>query len=243
MKHQTIVVFLVLMICLVAFTALTKATNKDSLQKSGIENSKALTRDTIILLKNSRLVIISAEKSDQPNHWQNQMPWIAALTVGILAFGANVLISYNSRRTNLETSNDQLDNATRLAISQIDQTRQNSERDFNKTVLSGNRQLWINEFRGTMTEILSSLSSFIIKGVVKDEEYTALKLLIIKTELMLTDDTDSTLVQILSDTQQCCFKITQNNSEVDELPQLIENIKTATLIKLKETWEKVKKGI
>jgi len=201
------------------------------------------TKDTVILLKDLRIQISEAKKGDdKAGSWEKQMPWIVSLAIGLLAFGTNMFVSYNSRRTNLETAQNQLANATTLSLAQIKQSRENNERDFNKTVMSGNRQNWITEFRNLISEILSSMSSFIIKGTVSDSEHTAFKLLIIKAELMLTNDIDGPTVKVLNDTLECCLKIAQGNAEVEELSDMMEKIRLAAVSKLKETWEKVKKG-
>jgi hypothetical protein len=233
--NRKILLLITLMILFAFIAAEAKAPQRNKAKKA--------YKNTVVAVKDLRVTITAPEKPEISNDWQKQMPWIISLIVGGLAFGANALVSYNSRRTSLETSKSQLDNATKLAIAQIDQSRQNNERDFNKTVLSGNRQIWITDFRTLMSELITSLSSNVIKGSITYEEYIALKLLVIKAELMLIDDSDKMLVETLNQTLDCCFKVTQSNMEIEELSQYIEKIRAGALIKVKDTWYKIKNGL
>jgi hypothetical protein len=71
------------------------------------------------------------------------MPWIGAILIGILTVLANYIINIQIRKTNTESIDKQLINA-----------REINQKDFNKTVLSGNRQAWINDLRDIISKVL-----------------------------------------------------------------------------------------
>lgn len=53
-----------------------------------------------------------------------------------------------------------MENAKSITSLQKEHLRINSERDFNKTVLSATRQLWISDFRTLISELISLIDVF-----------------------------------------------------------------------------------
>ncbi|MGN8058765.1 hypothetical protein ACTJKN_20935 [Pedobacter sp. 22163] len=148
------------------------------------------------------------------------MPWIIALVIGCLTVITNIFVSYNARKTSLEIN----------------------KRDFNKTVLSGNRQVWITEFRSLMSEIISKLSYYISKDNLSEEEYIALNLLLTKAELMISNGTTTTLIDTISKIQDTCSEVLRSNEATYDWTMLLKQIKSETILAIQNEWELVKKG-
>lgn len=211
--------------------------------KSPIFQQKG-SRDTITVINKNEFVLVSPKENKAgEDSWQKNMPWIAALLIGILTTGANIVISRNLKKTSLENTKAQLENATKLSLAQIETSRKNNERDFNKTVLSGNMQIWSNDFRDVIIKILAATSTFKIKGTITDQEFEAFRALIIRAELMLNLDKDGAFITALHSLQECFLAIQMSNQSVNDLDNHIDAVKIQTQAKLEKVWEKVKLGL
>lgn len=76
------------------------------------------------------------------------MPWIGAIIIGVLTVLTNIFINRQIRKSNIEIIESQLANV-----------REINQRDFNKTVLSGNRQMWINDGMETTKAIIKNITT------------------------------------------------------------------------------------
>ena len=175
--------------------------------------------------------------------WSKNMPWIGAILIGFLTVGGNIIISRYSRKSNATVALQQIENAKEIASKQMEQLRINSERDFNKTVLSGTRQLWINDFRTVISELLSLVAVFSQKQTMELESNYQLHLLVTKAEFMLSDEPSQIqLRNKLGNLKECCTHVMADNKSFDDLETIVSSIKINTLIVLKEEFEKAKKG-
>ncbi|MDP3466979.1 MAG: hypothetical protein Q8S11_01515 [Daejeonella sp.] len=224
MRPIEFTVYIIILISIVG-CHISRAQHIDSLRSQRREISRV---DTFLLVKNG---IVSDTTKTTLADWERKMPWIAVLVIGVLAFLANIVSSINLRRTSLETTKQQ-----------IELSRKNSERDFNKTVLSGNRQIWITQFRSLMSEIITLLSFFVTKQGLNNEDYSKLQLLVTQAELMLTDSTDERFTEILINAKVYCFELLKTNCQAEELELHIKAVKTATISKLNTEWDKVRSG-
>jgi hypothetical protein len=222
-----------------------KTKNKDSLKEGSVidlvHKKEALTLSIPekITIENSNHL----SESDK-NDWSKNMPWIGAIVIGILTVGGNFIVSKYNRDSNNTVAFSQMENAKTIASQQMEQLRINSERDFNKTVLSASRQLWINDFRVVISELLSLVSLFIDKQKMPDDNTYKLDLLIIKAELMLTNESSQIELRMkLGEIKKCCFDIMADNKNFDDLINLLDLIKTRTLQVIEEELEKAKKGL
>lgn len=164
----------------------------------------------------------TSQRDDNINKSINpsSMPWIIALVIGCLTVITNIFVSYNARKTSLEIN----------------------KRDFNKTILSANRQVWISEFRSLMSEIISKLSYFISKDNLSEEEYIAFNLLLTKAELMISNGTATTLAATISKIQQTCSEVLRSNVTTFDWAVLLTQIKSETIMAIENEWDLVKKG-
>jgi len=189
-----------------------------TLQKKEITTSIVLPhKDTLVLVSTSKS---GADKPDKKSDTNLYMPWVSALIIAIFTVATNVYISYNARRTSLEINRN----------------------DFNKTVLSGNRQIWITEFRNLTSEIISQLAYFMAKETVSETEFKEFSLTLTKAELLLSSEDHSAIVTTILKIQNSCSEIMKNNPPNDELEDLYVLFKNQTIAALKSQWDLIKKG-
>jgi len=207
------------------------------------------TIDTILEIAepSNRIVynkIIAADKEEteinSDFNWQKNMPWIAAIIIGLLTVLANYIISDQNRKLNIEVSEKELENSKEIALAQIANAKEAMELDFNKTVLSGNRQLWIKDFREIISLILSKTMTKTLKKNISADEYESFKFLLIKAELMLDPIIDKEIIVFLTEFENCCLEILMENKELQELEQFNNTLINITQIKLEKEWSKVK---
>ena len=188
-------------ICLSASTLFAKKGPDNNIQKPNYYVSK----DTIYLVTNDTLKLSISQKYDSCStpDWHRDMPWIGAVLLGIMTIIANLIISRQTRISNREVTEKQIDNTKDIAITQIENAQKNAQMEFNKTVLSGNRQAWINELREVISKILSKIVVMSVKKNFTTVQYEELKFLITKTELMLNDSKDKEFIKVLNELEGC----------------------------------------
>lgn len=224
-----------------SFTKSIEEKKIEIVKKGADNNQKKLN----ISIPDEIFVHNSNDKSEnEMKDWSKNMPWIGAIIIGFLTVGGNVYISTQSRKSNSTVALQQMENAKVIAFQQMEQLRINNERDFNKTVLSGNRQLWISDFRTVISELLSLIAVFSQKQIMKDEDIHQLHLFVTKAEFMLTDDQSYTeLKNKLGELKINCLEVMMQNKSFEDLELIVSVIKSNTLIVLKEEYEKARKGI
>lgn len=84
---------------------------------------------------------IKVRFDDKKKGLSEQMPWIVALLIGLLTVLANLITSHYLSKRGKEQLNRQVESNERM-----------NEKQIKATVLSANRQKWINELREKMTE-------------------------------------------------------------------------------------------
>ena len=136
----------------------------------------------------------------------------------------------------------QLSNAKEIALAQIDSQRKNAQLEFNKTVLSGNRQAWINELRELISKLLSNISTITLKQSLTISEFETLRFQITKTELMLNVEKDRDFITALIELEKCCLDIIMQNKELAEIGEYADKVKELTQSTLNTEWQRVKKG-
>jgi hypothetical protein len=200
------------------------------------DSMRTIKKDTI------KVVLLQNSGNNTGFDWQKNMPWIGAIIVGILTIVANILINQRSRKTNLEVTKTQIDNAKEIALAQIETSRDNFKMEFNKTVLSGNRQTWINDLRESVSKVLTKVLVLSAKKDFTPEEYEELKFQLVKTELMLNETKDKEFIELLKEVEHCCIYIASGEKKITELKNYTDRIKNLTKQTLKTEWERVKKG-
>jgi len=202
-----------------------------SSEKVKVNCTKELEK-TVILSKDT-LNIRLETKSENTSSFdmQKNMPWIGAILIAILTVLSNYIINKQIRKTNIESLDRQLTNA-----------REINQKDFNKTVLSGNRQVWINDLRDIISKILSKTLSLSLKKAVTHDELQELIYLITKTELMLNPEKDIEFVTKLKELELCFIDIQSDKRTFSDIEPFTSSVKTFAKTTLKTEWERVKKG-
>jgi len=236
MKH-----ILTFLIIIISTTIIFAFDSSDSLKQNKMFSSKGET--VLVFQKDSlNLIVTQHKESVRGFDWQYNMPWIGAIIIGILTLITNIIISRQSRISNTNSLKQQLDHAKEIALAQLETSKQNMKMDFNKTVLSGNRQVWINDLRELMTKILTRTESIALKQKISDQEFEEIRILITKAELMLNATKDEEFISSLKALELCCYEIVSNKKEPRTLNPNIKLVKGFTLTTLKTEWERVKKG-
>jgi hypothetical protein len=253
------------------FFSITSIFSNDSISKMIKENEiisrskETLTLKLLEVGKNDTLNIKIISDVEKEEKWKERnMPWIGALFLGILAAGVTIVQGKRSRKDNKENMDRQMETAERNLKSQIESSErslklqmesaqkiameglknssQTAQLDFNKTVLSGNRQAWINDLRELISKIIAKIVRVSVKVDMNHLEFEELKGMIIKAEFMLNAEKDAAFIKALQDLEACCLAILLKQKKFSDLSPFIEEVKKHTITTLKTEWERVKKG-
>jgi methyl-accepting chemotaxis protein len=233
MRQLTIVLLIVSSLLTISAWGQNKSTPKTVENKITINNPDTLT---VTLLDKFSIPDRLKIETVNPPSWRDQMPWIAALIIGILS----VLITILTNRSQKQ-----------VLLRQIESAKEIARLDFSKTVISGNRQEWINKLRDNLSEYLARTETYSIallnptnnaqrlQELANDNLADILKLEVRIVLMLNSNEEDSKeLIKFLGIYTQCIFgqAITQ---PADVLKQRIIDI---TKKILKTEWERVKKG-
>jgi len=227
---------LLLLFLFVAFNA--KA--QDSIDSNIIQSSNQI-HDSIKyhqdnLFKHAGEITI---KSNNESIFEFLFPSIIALIVGLMAYTATILSAKKQRtiiekqiESNRETIKDQISTSLRIA-----------ELDFRKTVLSSNRQAWINELRDLVSDLISLFDSISLRvNSVQHSDYQKILFLITKIELMLNPEKDSEFIKSVLNLQKALIDLKLEKITYKEALEELRTVKEMTKVTLKTEWERVKKG-
>jgi hypothetical protein len=129
-------------ITLVLTPFLSQAENiQDSLLLKAERQGK---RDTIVNEVRISHPILLAEQEGTFDFWDN-MPWISAMFIGAVT---------------LYLGHRQLKSNERILKEQIKSSQEIAKLDFNKVVMSGNRQEWINELRNLISSYMAQVDVY-----------------------------------------------------------------------------------
>ena len=196
--------------------------------------------------------------------FQTSMPWIAAILICIISTLVNIYLNNKNQKINSSNLNKQLEankditqqqlaNSKEITLSQIASSKEIIRLEFNKTVLSGNRQVWINNLRDLISDYLSTCTIYSIKvdqykrsksADFQESEFVELQnILRIETKIVLmlnsNEEDSKKLVKNLKQFTSALFdykKIAQSSDVFKD--QILETSKTI----FKKEWERVKKG-
>lgn len=216
------------------------AQKNDAKLKSTVKES----HDTIILTTPNILQVkFLTDKDNNGFDWSKNMPWIGAIAIGLTTVIANIITSNLLRKSNIATTKQQIENAKNISADQLLLAKSNSERDFKKTVVSTTRQLWINDFRNIISELLTITAIFSLKQQMEDEDNFKFNLYLTKAELMLSrNPSHLEFKKQLEQLKGCCVGIMTENKSLNELEEIVTMIKDQTVTILNEEWEKASKA-
>jgi len=109
---------------------------------------------------------------------------------------------------------------------QIESSQKIAELDFKKSVLSNNRQLWINELRNVISDLISTYDAFAIlpeKSLIKD--YEKLLNLISKAELMLNPRKDIEFIESLNELKKTIRQLVRKEISYQDVSIKLEDVK------------------
>ncbi|PBJ11519.1 hypothetical protein [Flavobacterium sp. ACN6] len=197
--------------------------------------AKPSKKDTITVSIPNTIFIQNKSDKSNTNDWSKDMPWIGAIIICLLTTIGNLFINKKSRESNASIALEQIKNTKIIASEQMEQLRKNSERDFNKTVLSGTIQLWVSDFRTIISELLSVIAIISQTEKMEEENNYKVLLLITKAELMLSNELNQAILRgKLEELKKACFQVLMQNISFEELEDIVNSIKTETLVVLEE---------
>ena len=205
---------------------------------------KESKHDTIILSTPNILQIKSLTGEEKDGFdWSKNMPWIGAIAIGLTTIVANIITSNLLRKSNSAATKQQIENAKTISAKQLELARTNSERDFKKTVLSTTRQLWINDFRNIISELLSITAIFSLKQQMEGEDNFKFNLCLTKAELMLSNSASHLeLKNQLEQLKNRCLEMMIQTNSAEDLDTIVGKIKDQTVTILSEEWDKASKA-
>lgn len=141
MKRVILFVFVLFTVAQTKDTGNISATTVSDSNRSIAGKINAISTNKIDSIKHSGNISVHLEQ-DKKQSWSDKMPWIAALLIGILTIMANFSTSHFLGKRAKEQLDRQLESSERM-----------NEKQIKATVLSANRQKWIDELREKMTEL------------------------------------------------------------------------------------------
>lgn len=176
-------------------------------------------------------------KSDNKSIFEYIFPSLIALIVGLIAY----LSTIKSSNKQIETIKKQMENSKASIELQILSNKEIAQLDFRKSVLSTNRQAWINDLRELISELISILLSYTTNE--KDEaDQRKLNFLLLKVELMLNPEKDNDFIVSLHKLQKSLVQLSIGRKEYVDIEKDVFEVKNHTKKTLKNEWERVKKG-
>lgn len=191
-----------------------------------LDTIKVIFPDSIKIPQNYNI------KTPDKSNWSDIMPWVVALFIGLLT---------------VITGRLQIISSEKIIFKQIESAKEIAQQDFNKTVISGNRQEWINKLRDNLSEYLARVESYSIETKntnidtrLLSEELIKILTLEIKIVLLLNskEENSQNLIKYLGLFSSCL-----TGKSITETPEVLKTMITNVTKKiLKTEWERVKKG-
>ncbi|HET6992384.1 MAG TPA: hypothetical protein VFJ43_13710 [Bacteroidia bacterium] len=112
------------------------------------------------------------DKEVKTNFTEKNMPWIAAIIIGLLSAGINFLVAYRLRKSNDINIQRQIDSGKEATQKQIETAKETTLLQFKSTIAAKNRQDWINEVRNQLSELIAQGSRLLLEikdgGILND---------------------------------------------------------------------------
>jgi len=170
------------------------------------------------------------------------LPSLIALIIGILTVFVTLYTNRRQREASNSTIQKQIDSNKETITKQIETSKEAAQLQFRQNVLSKNRQEWINTLRDLVSKLHSKLLIHSIKKGITAETLREIYELVTKTQLMLNDKDNQSLIIVLNDIKKVIVKGQLGNDVTDEVAKLSNALMETTRTILKTEWERVKKG-
>jgi len=171
-------------------------------------------------------------KSDNQSLIEFLFPSLIAIFLGGLAFYGTITATKKQLKSNKEALEQQTSSSLEIA-----------RLDFRKSVLSNNRQIWINELRELISDLISLINLHLIDpDNIKAEDSKKINFLIIKAEFMLNPIKDSGYINSILELKNLIFDLSMDKINDQIAEEKIEIVKKNTKKTLKTEWERVKNG-
>ena len=133
---------LILLVLIISNAALGQA-HIDTSQKANTEKKSPV--ELKLNFPETLTIKSTPDKQEKSSFWEKNMPWIVALSIGILSALINILIANRLRNSNERSMLKQIENSKEISLVQ-----------FKSTIATKNRQEWINEVRHSLSELIEN---------------------------------------------------------------------------------------
>ncbi len=137
--------FIIVLLLFVSFSYLSISHPDTANNNRQLTNGLKLKVDTLAVNP------ISKENNYTDNVVNKSMPWIASLIIGMMT----VIVSVKVSKASSKNVDKQIEASTRIAIEQINSSKELALTEFKATLNSKNRQDWINEVRNCLSEYIT----------------------------------------------------------------------------------------
>ncbi|WP_299065499.1 hypothetical protein [uncultured Polaribacter sp.] len=218
---------------------ITNSYSQDSISNKNkivvVKTSLNKTKKSVASVQTNENINHSGEikiKSDNKSLFEFLFPSLIAVFVGGLAFIATLISTKRQLKSNKDTLDKQTESSLKIA-----------KLDFRKSVLSANRQTWINELRELISELISLINlNLLDPSNIRIEDSKRINFLIIKAEFMLNPIKDSEYINSISNLKDVIFDLSMGKIDYDNSQAKIDIVKQNTKTTLKTEWERVKNG-
>jgi AraC-like DNA-binding protein len=182
-------------------------------QKKIAKNTLSNKAKSEISISIPREIHIKNVTNSIDNPLDKNMPWIAALIIGLLSAGVNFWIAHRLRQSNESSLQRQLESSKTITMTQ-----------FKATIATKNRQDWINELRHELADLLYAFTRASSSDITREEvtKYTE-KVLFSKAKIQLMINSGKPEQKDLQDKIETLF-----NTYLEKEGKL-ENIEYASL--------------
>ena len=198
-------------------------------------NSKSQIIQNTIIIKTDTIPFIQLKNNDTKGFdYLVNMPWIIAFFIGLISVITNLVINRAQRQLNLKLIEKQLDNSIKTLKLQ-----------FNSTIATTNRQIWINSLRDNVSDYIARLVALHIliaenngdmSKVANSIEYKEINSLRWKIILMLNSKNE----QLHKSFEELIDKVFSLEKIDENYLMCLNQIKEQTREILKTEWEKIK---
>lgn len=204
--------------------------------KENLKEKEITLTNFIIDSKNPIEIKDVTVRKESESFYHNNMPWIAALLIGVASAVINLIIAHCLRKSNEINMNKQIENAKEITLTQ-----------FKSTIATKNRQDWINEFRHSVSDFIS-YSTILMpddSSPVKDDITHPIyeKFLYTKAKLEMLINPNKKEYAIFHDYLQDMLDIlllTDKDFNIEKFRQIRENIIKSSRTIIEIQWRKIK---
>jgi hypothetical protein len=142
--------------CSIRILALLAIIFLNSIYCFGEQKQDSLTKNTTTTEVNINIppnIQIKNVSEKNQSFLEKNMPWVAALLIGIISAAINIIVAQQLRKSNENNLQKQLESNEKTKLV-----------EFKATIAAKNRQEWLNDLRNTLSELIATANCFILEN-------------------------------------------------------------------------------